>query len=77
MAGLLLTDFPDALHRKLTERAARNHRSMAREALAILEAVLRGPAGPPTLKDIDSWRVKGAKPLSDDLLREARSVGRP
>ena len=77
MPGLLLKDFPDALHRKLTARAARNHRSMAREALAILESVLRGPGGPPPLRDIDAWRVNAAKPLTDELLREARSAGRP
>ena len=74
---LLLEDFPDDLHRRLNERAARNHRSMAREALAILQAVLRGLAGPPRLEEIDAWRIKGAKPLTDELLEEARRAGRP
>ena len=77
MPGLLLKEFPDDLHRRLNERAARNHRSMAREALAILQAVLRGPAGPPRLEDVDAWRIKGPKPLTDELLEEARALGRP
>ena len=77
MPGLLLKDFPEDLHRLLTERATRNHRSMAREALTILHAVLRGPAGPPTLEEVDSWRVDGGKALTDELLEEARSQGRP
>lgn len=77
MAGLLLKDFPDDLHRRLHERAVRNHRSMAKEALVILQSVLRPPAGPPRLEAVDTWRVDGAKPLTDALLEEARSVGRP
>jgi plasmid stability protein len=77
MPGLLLKDFPDELHRRLNERAARNHRSMAKEALAILQSVLRAPAGPPPLDEVDAWRIDGAKALTDELLEEARSVGRP
>ena len=77
MPGLLLEEFPEDLHRRLTERAARNHRSMAKEALAILHAALRGTAGPPALEVVDGWRIKGTRPLTDELLEEARSLGRP
>ena len=73
VAGSLLENFPDDLHRRLTERAARNHRSIAQEAPAILQTVLRTPAGPPRLEEIDAWRIRGPKPLTDDLLEEARS----
>ena len=44
MAGLLIKDFPPELHRKLKEEAARYHRSMTRQALALLEQALSAPA---------------------------------
>ena len=44
MSGLLIKDFPPELHRKLKEEAARHHRSMTRQALALLEDALSGPA---------------------------------
>lgn len=40
MSGLLIKDFPPDLHRKLKEEAARHHRSMTRQALALLEQAL-------------------------------------
>jgi plasmid stability protein len=44
MAGLLIKDFPPELHRRLREEAARHHRSMTRQALALLEQALTAPA---------------------------------
>ena len=44
MPGLLIKDFPPELHRKLKEEAARHHRSMTRQALALLEQALSSPA---------------------------------
>jgi plasmid stability protein len=40
MAGLLLRDLPDILHRKLKARAIQNRRSMAKEVIIILEHAL-------------------------------------
>lgn len=40
MSGLLIKDFPPELHSKLKEEAARHHRSMTRQALALLEQAL-------------------------------------
>ncbi len=40
MSGLLIKDFPAELHRKLKDAATRNHRSMTRHALALLEQAL-------------------------------------
>jgi plasmid stability protein len=42
--GLLIKDFPLELHRRLRDEAARNHRSMTRQALALLEQALAAPA---------------------------------
>ncbi len=40
MPGLLIKEFPEALHYKLKARAARNKRSMTKEALYLLEMAL-------------------------------------
>jgi len=39
-----MKDFPPELHRRLKQEAARNHRSMTRQALALLEQALAAPA---------------------------------
>ena len=44
MAGLLIKDFPPELHRRLRDEATRHHRSMTRQALALLEQALAAPA---------------------------------
>ena len=44
MPGLLIKDFPPELHRRLREEAVRHHRSMTRQALALLEQALTAPA---------------------------------
>jgi plasmid stability protein len=44
MPGLLIKDFPPELHRRLKLEAARYHRSMTRQALALLEHALAAPA---------------------------------
>ena len=43
MPGLLIKDFPPDLHRRLKQEAARYHRSMTRQALALLEQALATP----------------------------------
>lgn len=44
MSGLLIKDFPPEWHRSLKEEAARYHRSMTRQALALLEQALSAPS---------------------------------
>ena len=44
MPGLLIKDFPPELHRRLKAEAERHHRSMTRQALALLEQALAAPA---------------------------------
>jgi plasmid stability protein len=77
MAGLLIKDLPEDLHRRLKERAAAHRRSMSREALLILEESLRDRAGPPSLDEIDDLRVRGDRPLTQRLIDQARGSGRP
>ena len=73
MPGLLIKDLPPHVHRKLKKQAKAHHRSMTREALAILEISLsreQAPYVPPP-------PVKGAVPITqkwlDKAIREGRS----
>lgn len=77
MPGLLIKDLPEELHERLRARAGAHHRSMSREVVAILEEVLADRAGPPALEVLDRLRVRGARPLTQDLLDDARRTGRP
>ncbi len=77
MPGLLIKNFPGDLHARLKARAAANHRSLQREALAVLEDALRDPAGPPSLTELDGLRVRPARPLTQELIDRARAAGRP
>ena len=61
MPGLLIKDFPPELHRRLKQEAARHHRSMARQALALLEQALIAPA-------------RDAPDLLPDPLKPAKAV---
>jgi plasmid stability protein len=74
MPGLLIRDLPDNLHEKLKERAARNRRSLTKEALVILETALSetgatGGAEPPTA-------YKGNFRLTDEWIEQAKQEGR-
>lgn len=40
MPDLLIRDLPPELHRRLKEEAARNHRSLGRHALHLLESLV-------------------------------------
>ena len=77
MAGLLIRDVPETVHERLKERALANRRSIAKEAVSILENALEDRAGPPTLAEIDKLRIRGKKTLTQDIIDEARSEGRP
>jgi plasmid stability protein len=72
MAALLIKDLPKDLHDRLKRRAVQNHRSMTKEALAILEETLRNNPKRPTLAQIKRWQIRGAKPLTDEILRRAK-----
>ncbi len=76
MAGLLIRDLPEELHERLKRRAADNHRSLTKEALAILEAALSDRDGRPTPTQLDRRRVRGARTLTDALIRRGKTAGR-
>jgi plasmid stability protein len=71
MPGLLIKDFPPALHRKLKAQAERHHRSMTKEAIVLLEQSLAIAASrePPL-------PLKGKFSLTDAFIEQARLEGR-
>jgi plasmid stability protein len=77
MSGLLIKNVPPELHQRLRERAARNRRSLTQEALSLLEVALNETAGRPALPQLDRRRVRGARAMTDTLIRRAKAVGRP
>ena len=72
MTGLLIKDLPSHLHLKLQERARRNHRSMTREALALLESALDQAPPPRDLPPL----LHAGRPLTRDFLERAKRHGR-
>ncbi|NKB66480.1 MAG: hypothetical protein GKR89_05425 [Candidatus Latescibacteria bacterium] len=71
MPDILIKKVPDALHRRLKEDAAKNHRSMARHALALLEASLTEP----TPLRFPS-PLKTAQPLTQKIVAKGIKEGR-
>jgi hypothetical protein len=71
MPALLIKDLPENLHRKLKEEAEKNHRSMNRQVISMLEEKL-GQRKPVSF----SPPVKLKKPVSGEwivkIIREAR-----
>lgn len=72
MPGLVIKDLPAKLHRKLKERAARHHRSMTKEVLAMLERALSEEERPQEVPP----PFKGRFALTDELIDQARREGR-
>jgi plasmid stability protein len=70
MASILIKDIPPALHERLREAAVRDHRSLSKEVIVLLEGALGAPspALPPP--------IKAAFPLNSDWLERAISEGR-
>ena len=71
MPALLVKDLPSDLHRRLKEEAARNHRSMAKQVIAILDQIL-GEARPRPYPP----PVRVAFPITDEFLNKAKRWGR-
>jgi plasmid stability protein len=77
MAGLLIREIPEDLHRKIRGLATSSGRSMAAEVVILLRDALDDGAGPPTIEQLDAIRVRGRKKLTHGLVDKARKEGRP
>ncbi len=79
MPGLLIKEFPPELHRRLKQEAARHHRSMTGQAMALLEQALTGPAR--DAADLLPDPLKPAKPLAAGdvvaVIRKSRDSDKP
>ncbi len=76
MAELVVESLPGDLRRQLELRALRNHRSTVDEIVAILEATFR-EEGRSVDEVLRGLPIHGSKPLTDELIHEARTTGRP
>jgi plasmid stability protein len=72
MPGLLIRELPVDLHRKLQESARRHHRSMTREALALLESALDLAPRPSELPPL----LHTGTLLTQEFLERAKRQGR-
>tara|TARA_A100001037_G_scaffold270409_1_gene265211 strand:+ start:180 stop:398 length:219 start_codon:yes stop_codon:yes gene_type:complete len=71
MASLVLKSLPDELHAQLKQSATANRRSMAQEAISLLERGLGTPPPQPLPKP-----HRGKRPLTDAFLNQAKFKGR-
>ncbi len=70
MASILIKDIPPDLHERLREAAGRDHRSLSKEVIALLEAALA--AEPSELPPA----IRASFPLNGDWLETAIAEGR-
>lgn len=70
MPSILIKDIPPDLHERLREAAVRDHRSLSKEVIALLEDALAERTGtlPPP--------IKAGFPLTQDWLERAVAQGR-
>jgi hypothetical protein len=72
MAALVIRNLPEALHHQLKVQAARHHRSMTREAIALLEQALSQSRD---VREIPP-PYKGKIVLTTDFIDNAKREGR-
>ena len=70
MASILIKDIPADLHDRLRQAAQRDHRSLNKEVIALLEEALK-----PRSVELPS-PIRGAFALTPDWLERAISEGR-
>lgn len=80
MGILVIKSLPDELHERLRRRAAQNHRSLTKEAIAVLEAGTR-PAAVPPADALDQLAAAGKALIAeginvDDWAARSREVWR-
>jgi len=74
MPGLLIRELPEDLHQKLRKRAARNRRSLSKEAMVILESALGTENLIEATEALKPFR--GRFRLTDDWINQAKREGR-
>jgi plasmid stability protein len=80
MATLTVKNIPDDLYERLKQSAAEHRRSINSEIIVCLENTLRSRRVDPAafVARIDALQKRVAvPPLTDDILRKAKTEGRP
>jgi plasmid stability protein len=78
--NISIKSVPDELAQRLRERAARNHRSLQGELLAIIEQAVATPAAPQApatetgMSGVQEFQVQGWKTI-EQLVAERRATG--
>jgi antitoxin FitA len=71
MPNLSIKDVPEGIAEALRQRAARNHRSLQGELMAIITAAAERPAGAEAAPPLQGWR-RGTRTI-EELTEERRS----
>jgi hypothetical protein len=75
MAALIIRDLSPRLHARLSLEARKNHRSMSKQVVSLLELALQPQVPFLNIKDLPE-PLKPAKPMTDAFLRKAVREGR-
>ena len=75
MSTLVVKNLPDELHERLRERAQRNHRSVTKEAIVLLEQGMLASAERRPIKLSPPIRLRGG-PVTTEWIEAAIAEGR-
>ena len=75
MSELNIKNVPSGIHKRLQERAEQNGRTVDDEVISILRQVLFGKKEP-SLEDFRRVRVHPRKPITGEMVDEAKKWGR-
>ncbi|HWK82399.1 MAG TPA: Arc family DNA-binding protein [Caldimonas sp.] len=75
MSTLVVKNLPDELHERLRQRAQRNHRSVTKEAIVLLEQGMLATAVRQPIKLPSPIKLKGG-PVTTEWIEAAIAEGR-
>ncbi len=75
MPALIVRDLSPRLHARLSQEARKNHRSMSKQVVSLLELALQPQVPFLRVRDFPA-PLKPAKPMSDAFIRRAIKAGR-
>lgn len=74
MSTLVVKNLPDTLHKKLKQQARRNHRSVTKEAVSLIEAGVN--VAPPKFKLPPPLKLRSGRMLTIKEIEAAIAEGR-
>ncbi len=73
MPAIVVRDLPPAIHQKLKQQAERNHRSMNREIIAVLEREMNAPRPVELPAPVKSLVPVDGRSIADAIRRDRDS----